>query len=206
MAQRLKAEVRERILAAAEEVFAVHGFEGAKMSDIAAAADLSTGNLYRYFAGKDALFHEVIDPDFVARFDVLLDRRVRALFRVRPRELDEDAHAAAEQMLSFWIENRRRVVVLLDRCEGSRYEGFGRRFVERLVTMTVEHLGKGGRRSRPRALMSLTLTTAFDTSRRAVVSILETYATEPEIRLAFEAFWSFQLAGLAGFERWVNDE
>lgn len=202
MAQRLKSEVRERILAAAQTVFAAQGFRAAKMADIASEANLSAGNLYRYFGGKEALFHEVIEPEFVARFERLLERRVRSLSNLE-EGLADDAQAVAEEMLSFWIEHRLQVVVLLDRCDGSQYEGFGERFVARLVALTSEHLERRLEGAALPDLVPFTLTNVFHTSRRSVVSILETYSNPEEIRAAFAAFWSFQLAGLAGLQRWV---
>lgn len=51
----LQANRRSRILAAAEQVFAAHGFHKASMQDIAAAAGMSPGNLYRYFPAKTAI-------------------------------------------------------------------------------------------------------------------------------------------------------
>jgi len=215
MAQRLKPEVRDRIIASAETVFARDGFLSAKMAEIAAVAGLSAGNVYRYFPGKDALFGAVIDPGFVARFDDLLDQRVHSLSGTqalagphsatanRAASTDDDAAEAADAMLRFWIAHRLRVVVLLDRCEGSPFADFGQRFVDRLVAMAVAHIQalRGGK-TIPE-LVPFTLTTVFHTSRRAVVSILETYTTEPEIRAAFEAFWSFQVAGLAGLTTWA---
>lgn len=207
MAQRLKPEVRDRIVASAETVFARDGFLSAKMADIATGAGVSAGNLYRYFPGKDALFDAVIDPQFVARFDDLLDRRVHSLANIGDRDAlsgNDDAAAAAEDMLRFWIAHRLRVVVLLDRCEGSPFSGFGQRFVDRLVTMGVGHIQRLRGDDTIAELVPFTLTTVFHTSRRAVVSILETYSTEPEIRAAFTAFWSFQLAGLAGLTTWAT--
>lgn len=51
----LHADRRARILAAAEQQFAEHGFHKATMQMIAAAAEMSPGNLYRYFPSKDAI-------------------------------------------------------------------------------------------------------------------------------------------------------
>ncbi|TFH87079.1 TetR/AcrR family transcriptional regulator [Billgrantia azerbaijanica] len=48
---------REQISRAAIEVFARDGFQGAAVSDIATAAGLSKGSIYRYFDDKEALFH-----------------------------------------------------------------------------------------------------------------------------------------------------
>lgn len=47
---------RQQILEAAEELFAQHGYRGATTREIAAAADLSEGTLYNYFANKRDLF------------------------------------------------------------------------------------------------------------------------------------------------------
>src|SRR5205807_6425213 len=47
---------RERILEAAETAFGEHGYENARISDIAASASCSTGAIYFRFRDKDALF------------------------------------------------------------------------------------------------------------------------------------------------------
>lgn len=46
---------RERILDAAEEVFAKDGFFAAKVSDVAKHAGIADGTIYLYFKGKDEL-------------------------------------------------------------------------------------------------------------------------------------------------------
>ena len=46
---------RERILAAAERVFARHGFFAAKVSDVAKEAGVADGTIYLYFKNKDDL-------------------------------------------------------------------------------------------------------------------------------------------------------
>lgn len=205
MAQRRKPEIRARIVAAAQVVFAAHGYQDAKMATIAEEAELSAGNLYRYFKGKAELFDAVIDPDFVHRFDTLLEARVealtsdaQALMPAATTQLD------AERLLGFWVEHRLRVVILLDRAQGSRHANYGDRFVERLVAMTTRHLERRRGGGPLPEVVSLTLDTIFHTSRRAVVTILERYDEPEDIRRGFEAFWSFQLPGLAAFEAWVT--
>ena len=77
---------RERILRAAETLFATHGFHGASMRDIAAAADLPLATVVYHFARKEqlyaALLHEIA-ADIMAGLadagggDALIARLVR---------------------------------------------------------------------------------------------------------------------------------
>src|SRR5690606_11563482 len=46
---------RERILVAAERIFARHGFFAAKVSDVAKEAGVADGTIYLYFKSKDDL-------------------------------------------------------------------------------------------------------------------------------------------------------
>jgi AcrR family transcriptional regulator len=57
--QRVRDEQRARILDAARTVFARRGM-AATMADVAAAAGVSQGLAYRYFAGKDELFRALV--------------------------------------------------------------------------------------------------------------------------------------------------
>ena len=50
-----KGDKRERILDAAEQVFAAHGFFAAKVSEIAKEAGVADGTIYLYFKNKDDL-------------------------------------------------------------------------------------------------------------------------------------------------------
>jgi AcrR family transcriptional regulator len=50
--QRIKDERREQIMQAGLTVFAHNGLAAAKISDVAAAADLSYGLVYHYFRDK----------------------------------------------------------------------------------------------------------------------------------------------------------
>ena len=60
--QRLKTEVRQRIYAAALAEFRKCGYADASVRVIAENADISLGNIYRYFANKEALYLAVVQP------------------------------------------------------------------------------------------------------------------------------------------------
>ena len=202
MPQVLKPEVRERILRAALAAFARGGFAAATMSEIARDAGMAVANLYRYYPGKEELFAAVIPDQTVARFERLLERSVRAHARLAGLAPSGDDAGAAE-LLSFWIEQRLVVVILLDRAGGSRHEGFAQRFVERLVALSVAEI----RAAHPGVVVQretrLVLTQIFENTRRMIAVLLETYSDERAIRRAVAAFRSYQLAGLAGFSRAV---
>ena len=58
---RNREETRERILAAAERVFAEYGFEGASFSRIATEADLPKSNIVYYFETKKKIYRLVVE-------------------------------------------------------------------------------------------------------------------------------------------------
>ncbi|HEV7257793.1 MAG TPA: TetR/AcrR family transcriptional regulator [Bosea sp. (in: a-proteobacteria)] len=61
--ERPPSERQTRILDAAERVFARAGFHAATMQDVASEAGMSPGNLYRYFASKDAIIAGMAERD-----------------------------------------------------------------------------------------------------------------------------------------------
>jgi TetR/AcrR family acrAB operon transcriptional repressor len=54
------AATRERIVRAAERLFAERGFSGVSMPVIAAAAGITAGAIYKHFQGKEELFFAVV--------------------------------------------------------------------------------------------------------------------------------------------------
>jgi AcrR family transcriptional regulator len=79
------ASTRERLLAAAVEVFVEQGYEGARLQDIARAAGLTTGAVYANFRGKSELLFAAIG----ARADLEMDALLAATETHDPRALLE---------------------------------------------------------------------------------------------------------------------
>lgn len=67
MVQYKKDDVQRRILDAAAYSFIHKGVVETRMADIAKAAYISVGNLYRYYENKEALVEELCPRDFVER-------------------------------------------------------------------------------------------------------------------------------------------
>jgi AcrR family transcriptional regulator len=112
---------RRRLVDAAARVFAARGFEAASMDDIAHEAGAGKPTLYRYFAGKDALF-EAVFIDALDALEARLDiaeatadepaatlramlRPIAAMFREHVASLRALSHAASGADLS-----RRRIL------------------------------------------------------------------------------------------------
>jgi AcrR family transcriptional regulator len=67
---------RERIVSAAIDAFKTRGYAEVSMSDIAEAARMAKGNVYRYFPSKEALLTAAIEAlldDTTERFQAALD-------------------------------------------------------------------------------------------------------------------------------------
>jgi AcrR family transcriptional regulator len=61
----------EKILAAAFEVFAAHGYEAARIDDVARLAGIAKGTIYLYFRDKERLFRAVVRSLVQKKFDII---------------------------------------------------------------------------------------------------------------------------------------
>jgi AcrR family transcriptional regulator len=59
--ERRRQQTRDVLIAAATEVFARRGFDGASLEEIAETAGFTRGAIYKHFDGKEDLFFAVID-------------------------------------------------------------------------------------------------------------------------------------------------
>ena len=78
---------RERILAAAERIFARHGFFAARVSEIAKEAGVADGTIYLYFKSKDDLLISLFEARMRQVNDVLRDAIAETgalLYRLAP--------------------------------------------------------------------------------------------------------------------------
>jgi AcrR family transcriptional regulator len=62
---------KEEILAAALKVFAAHGYDAARIDDVARQAGIAKGTIYLHFRDKEQLFRAVVRDLVPKRFDLL---------------------------------------------------------------------------------------------------------------------------------------
>lgn len=127
--QEIRAARRAEILAAATSVFATKGVARTKVSDIAAAADLSHGLLYHYFSSKEAIFEAIAD-EMMAQADA--DLRVP-----HERAIDRLTHTLrrARERLAADEPDATRVVMLAALMRDSMSEGLRERLSAHLVRL-----------------------------------------------------------------------
>ena len=92
------AETRDRILAAATEVFARSGFHGARVADIAEQAGIAYGLVYHYFRNKD----DILAAIFAERWG----QYIEYLHEVGKMPLPFPERM--RRLVHFWVEIYRR--------------------------------------------------------------------------------------------------
>ena len=105
---------QEEILAAAFKVFAAHGYEAARIDDVARQAGIAKGTIYLYFRDKERLFHAMVRGLVQKRFDA-----VAGSFQGTGEQLLRELHS---RMYSQVVRNEKvRSIVRLLIAEGGRF-------------------------------------------------------------------------------------
>jgi AcrR family transcriptional regulator len=106
--ERRRQLTRDALLDAASKVFAERGFQGASLDEIAATAGYTRGAIYKHFADKEELLHEVC---------VRLNARLFAEFDEIPADRDwrgTDIDAVTEQWTSMTERDVEFRIVMLE--------------------------------------------------------------------------------------------
>jgi AcrR family transcriptional regulator len=199
VAQYPKDEIRAGICRAALTVMAEQGCRAATMSQIARAAGVSTGNIYRYFPSKRRLYAAVLPPEFTRAFTRLLGARIRALRgRDAARALAPgDAYrVAVDELFRFACEHRLGLVLLLGRSEGSPHAGFAQALVAHLVRLAITEQRAITPTFRASRTTRFVLTRIYQNFVDAMVEVLREFEQAADIRRAADELGAYHLVGL----------
>ena len=97
---------RARIVEAATQHFAEHGYHDARVGDIAAALGIAKGSIFQHFGSKDGLFFEVYKRavrSFSKYLDVPADVRQEGFFAVLRYWLVSTEHLVHEDWIPYRI-------------------------------------------------------------------------------------------------------
>lgn len=105
--------------------FLEHGFRDASLRSICKQAHVTTGAFYAHFKSKEDLFAEIVEADlgdYLDLYDGLLAR-----LTAKTQQSDDNEVSVME----YLMEHRDLFRLLFDCSEGTRYEGFKERLIQR---------------------------------------------------------------------------
>ena len=128
--QILKNEIRNKILIVAENTFYQKGFKETTTRNIATDVGISVSNLYLYYNNKEAIFHGVIDEFyeyFINGLETFFDHHDKNI---------KMTICISNFIQKIIINNQKKFVILLDKSQGTKYEGFK----QQIITILNNHM------------------------------------------------------------------
>lgn len=111
---------RALILAAALDEFCAHGFEAARLDDVAKRANVAKGTIYLYFKDKESLFQELLRAQ-ISPVIGMLEAVLAGNKDTKPVPLRQLALRVADLFVEQVILTRRKDIVRLILTEGPRF-------------------------------------------------------------------------------------
>ena len=135
----VSAETKENILRAAEEEFLEQGFQGSSLRRISAAAGVTTGAVYFFFAGKDELFQTVLAGATQPFLSYMREhyRQERDFLTRAPGENERADLEISLTLIDFYFRSRRTWDVLLKHLGHPAV----REFLDCFVEESAQHYG-----------------------------------------------------------------
>ena len=128
---------RAAILAAGLHVFAEHGFEAARLDDVAVRAGVAKGTLYLYFKDKLALFEEIVRS---AASPVI------ATLEMMAQVPDVPTRLLLERLMATFVQQvlqtERKLVLRLVISEGPRFPEIARFYYDEVVSRGLVMVGR----------------------------------------------------------------
>lgn len=143
-----KEQVKDNLLRVGLEQFTMKGYEKASLRVIVKEAGTTLGNFYNYFPNKEALFEAIVDESYIG-FNQFLHHHKDEEGHDQPVELTPEVLMAARYLLMDQIRGllpalTPSFLLLIDRSQGTKYEGFRREVVAFFTDHYMEHLASKG--------------------------------------------------------------
>ncbi|HYF81771.1 MAG TPA: TetR/AcrR family transcriptional regulator [Clostridia bacterium] len=196
-----KDEIKGKIDAAALAVFAEKGYKGAKISDIGERAGVSVGNIYRYYGSKDDIFYAIISESFIEDTKGLLKQKIEAS-EGRDSLLEEQQDSfwlVNEEVIDFMVENRRKLIIVFEKSEGTKYEKAKSELVEFILVEVRKSMAAQSGTSEIRILDSFTAGIIYKNLIDMVLGIMEESTDSETARRCLRAVNTYHMFGISGF-------
>jgi AcrR family transcriptional regulator len=133
---------RQAILDAALTVFAEHGYEAARLDEVAARAGVAKGTLYLYFKDKEALFESLIR----SAIDPILER-LQAVSAVPDLPLSQVLDVLFSVFQKEVLGTQRKLLLRLIITEGPRFPAIAEFHYRNVVARILPLIRKVARRA-----------------------------------------------------------
>lgn len=121
-------EVMKNIVSSAKKEFFAHGYLEASMRNIANEANITPGNIYRYFESKEKLFDEIVHS---------VNKAISSLTKLEnivPSNVVLSSKGLVDYLiktaLDLAIKYKYETIILLSKSNGSKYEDSVNNFIE----------------------------------------------------------------------------
>jgi AcrR family transcriptional regulator len=131
--QVLKEEIRQRIYSSALKVFYQKGYLSASIKEIASEAVIPAGLIYSYYKNKEALLEDIVG-----------DIYLKAPLFLKSHEPTFDGTSVfldieIPQILELLNKKHQEMVILIDKCSGTKYEDAKANIVNLAAAHIKEH-------------------------------------------------------------------
>ena len=138
---------KNRILECAKEEFLKKGFEKAQVGEIAKAAQVTTGAIYRHFKNKEELFFSLIEEVYTYTLNVVEDVETRSQNKVDIPLLQAGDEAILEasfnevmDFVNYMYEHFDEFKLIFECSQGSRVENFIEEIVDRYSVKNMKQM------------------------------------------------------------------
>lgn len=145
--------VKERLLASAKEEFLAHGFKNASLRKICAKAGVTTGALYFFFRNKEELFAAIVEKP-LALYEKVIQDAVESDWNDSAVALQNE-----ERIIRFLLQYKEEYRLILEKAEGTGYEGFYEQYKMRVEAICSSYFEKNSRVKVNRNLIKLLVNT-----------------------------------------------
>ena len=141
--------IDSRLLSAARSEFLKKGYKLSSLTDICKEAGVTTGALYKRYAGKEELFSALVSDTVQELTEYVAGIEKTDLRNLTDRELYHSFSMPVETNRKWlrFLYDRRECFTLLIRCaSGTRYENFHQDWTEKMNLMDYKYYQEAQRR------------------------------------------------------------
>lgn len=143
--EKKKGVSKSKIKKAASKMFFEMNYEDVSMRDIASNADMTVGNIYRYYTNKEILFDDIVGNCYEKMLKLIKVReQIPEFLKSNPRVKDNKGiyknqkfrKIIMEYALNLLVKNSSEVYILLCNSKGSKYEDLQEQ-IKSVITDTI---------------------------------------------------------------------